>query len=174
MKWMKRSDEKKKLLSDNLLSALGEVVSNMAVLFDHGFFEAYAGETKDGQSAAKFSSGDTISMCSMLPRVDDLADDLSYACLAIVKSTFLQMEGASAGVCLRCHDKPRVACLHVWKSLQSCYNWFLTSNYRHTISPFIHHLYAEIKYDIFQAVYVSSDDAFDVNHLVYPHMSADI
>ncbi|XP_058091306.1 uncharacterized protein LOC131237492 [Magnolia sinica] len=162
--WLKRSNEKKKQLTATLISALANI-SNLAVLMDYGFFESYAGESKDGHPAAKFSSGDTISMCSMLPCSDDLSD-LSYACLAVLKSCFLKMEGVSAGVCFRCHDRPRVACLHVWKSLHSCYAWFLSSNYRKTLSPFLDHLYVDIKYDVFRVVYVSSDDTLNLR--VFP------
>ncbi|XP_076885378.1 uncharacterized protein LOC143534889 [Bidens hawaiensis] len=57
--WIKRSDDNKELLHDNLFSALKNL-HNMAVLVNHNFMAAYGGEAKDGSPAAKFSTGDTI------------------------------------------------------------------------------------------------------------------
>ncbi|XP_077221303.1 uncharacterized protein LOC143855027 [Tasmannia lanceolata] len=133
----------------------------MATLMEYGFFDAYAGDSKDGLSVAKFTTNDTISMGSMLPSSDDLSD-LSYACLAVLKSCFLKMEGASSVVCFRSYDQPRVGCLHVWKSLCSCYSWLLGSDYRNTISPYVKHLSTNLQYDIFRVVYVSNDDLLSI------------
>ncbi|XP_058071547.1 uncharacterized protein LOC131220748 isoform X1 [Magnolia sinica] len=158
--WMKRSNEKKELLSATLKSALANV-SSMAILLDYSFFEPYAGESKDGHPIARFSSGDTISMNSMLPASDDLTD-LSYASVTLLKSCFLKMDGVTAGVCFRCYDRPRVACLQVWKSVHSCYSWLLNSNFRKTISPYLDQLYVDLKCDVFRVVYVSSDDLVNI------------
>ncbi|XP_058071548.1 uncharacterized protein LOC131220748 isoform X2 [Magnolia sinica] len=149
-----------KSLHGNLKSALANV-SSMAILLDYSFFEPYAGESKDGHPIARFSSGDTISMNSMLPASDDLTD-LSYASVTLLKSCFLKMDGVTAGVCFRCYDRPRVACLQVWKSVHSCYSWLLNSNFRKTISPYLDQLYVDLKCDVFRVVYVSSDDLVNI------------
>ncbi|XP_068655563.1 uncharacterized protein [Aristolochia californica] len=154
--WIKRSEEKKKLLKASLLSALTKV-SSLAILLDYGFFEPYAGESKDGLRNTKFSTGDTVSMTAMCPNSHGL-EALSYACLAVLKSISIKMEGVSSVVCFQCHDKPRVASMHVWKSLQSCYSWLLSSDHRRTIAPYVKHLAATIEYDVFRVVYVSNDD----------------
>ncbi|KAL5977146.1 hypothetical protein ACLOJK_021488 [Asimina triloba] len=167
--WMKRSTEKRELLSATLKSALVHV-SSLAILLDYGFFEPYAGESKEGLQMARFSTGDTITMNSMLPASDDLTD-LSCACLALLKSCFLKMDGVRSGVCLRCHDRPRVAGLYVWKSLHACYSWLLTSNFRNTISPYIGHLSVDTKYDVFRVVYVSCDEFVNLKFLP-PHILA--
>ncbi|XP_077242237.1 uncharacterized protein LOC143882664 isoform X2 [Tasmannia lanceolata] len=144
----------------NLISALTNV-SSMAMLVEYGFFDTYAGESKDGLPVAKFTTSDTISMGSMLPSSDDLSD-LSYASLAVLKSCFLKMDGASSVVCFRSYDKPRVGCLHVWKSLHSCYSWLLGSDYRNTMSPYVNHLSIKFLYDIFRVVYVSNDNVLNI------------
>ncbi|XP_057510460.1 uncharacterized protein LOC130792886 isoform X1 [Actinidia eriantha] len=63
--WMKRSNENKELLNETLLSMLTNV-SSMAILIDYSFFDAYAGESRNGSPAAKFFTGDTISMNAIL------------------------------------------------------------------------------------------------------------
>lgn len=159
---MKRSNQNKELLNGTLLSMLSNV-STMALLIDHSFFDAYAGESHDGSPAAKFSTGDTISMNAILFSDDkdsDSKNDFAYAFLAIFRSRFSKMDGAVSGVCLKCQSRKRSVNLFVWKSLQSCYTWILTADYRKTILPFLdEHLPLEIKYDMFRVVYVSGDDA---------------
>ncbi|GKU92637.1 hypothetical protein SLEP1_g6344 [Rubroshorea leprosula] len=154
--WMKKSSQDKDLLTTTLLSMLADT-SSMAVLTEHSFFDAYAGESRDGTSAAKFSRGDTISMNIIQPSSGDL-NDLSYANLALFRSRFLKMEGAAAGVCLKCLSMPMVASLYVWKSLQSCYSWILNSDYRKNMLPYLERFSLSIKYDIFKVVYVSSEN----------------
>lgn len=139
-------------------------ISSMAILTDHGFFDAYAGESTDGSSAAKFSTGDAISMNVIVPQSGDI-NDLSYANLAIFKSHFLKMEGVSAGVCLNCQTMPRVASLYVWKSLQFCYSWIINSDHRKTMLPYLERFSLDIKYDIFRVVFVSSDNLLSYQHL---------
>ncbi|XP_077242236.1 uncharacterized protein LOC143882664 isoform X1 [Tasmannia lanceolata] len=158
--WIKRSNKERKSLEATLISALTNV-SSMAMLVEYGFFDTYAGESKDGLPVAKFTTSDTISMGSMLPSSDDLSD-LSYASLAVLKSCFLKMDGASSVVCFRSYDKPRVGCLHVWKSLHSCYSWLLGSDYRNTMSPYVNHLSIKFLYDIFRVVYVSNDNVLNI------------
>jgi hypothetical protein len=131
-------------------------ISSMAILVEYSFFDAYAGESRNGGSAARFYTGDTVSMIAAIASADDI-NDLSYACLALFKSRFLTMEGATAGVCLRCQSKPRVACIYVWKSLQFCYSWIINSNQRKSMLPYLDQFPLDIKYDIYRVVYVSGD-----------------
>ncbi|XVF25418.1 hypothetical protein REPUB_Repub13aG0210700 [Reevesia pubescens] len=154
--WMKKSTENKELLTSTLLSMLTSM-SSMAVLTEHSFFDAYAGESKDGSNAAKFSTGDIVSMRVIESSSSDI-NDVSYANLALFKSRFLRMEGATAGVCLNCQSMPRVASLYVWKSLLLCYSWILTSDYRKTTLPYLDRFSLNIKYDVFWVVYVSSEN----------------
>ncbi|XP_068656843.1 uncharacterized protein [Aristolochia californica] len=161
--WRKRSEEKKKLLKASLLSSLTKV-SYLAILLDYGFFEPYAGESKDGLHNTKISTGDIVSMTAMPPNSHGL-EALSYACLAVLKSVFLKMEGVSSAVCFQCHDRPMVASIHVWKSLESCYTWLLSSDHRRTISPYVNHLAATVEYDVFKVVYVSNDDIINLRFL---------
>ncbi|XWS18681.1 hypothetical protein CRYUN_Cryun32bG0065600 [Craigia yunnanensis] len=153
---MKKSTVNKELLTTTLLSMLTSM-SSMAVLTEHSFFDAYAGESKDGSNAAKFSTGDIVSMNLITSSSNDL-NDVSYANLALFKSRFLRMEGATAGVCLKCQSMPRVACLYVWKSLLLCYSWILTSDYRKTMMPYLDRFSLSVKYDVFWVVYVSSEN----------------
>ncbi|XVF25419.1 hypothetical protein REPUB_Repub13aG0210700 [Reevesia pubescens] len=153
---MKKSTENKELLTSTLLSMLTSM-SSMAVLTEHSFFDAYAGESKDGSNAAKFSTGDIVSMRVIESSSSDI-NDVSYANLALFKSRFLRMEGATAGVCLNCQSMPRVASLYVWKSLLLCYSWILTSDYRKTTLPYLDRFSLNIKYDVFWVVYVSSEN----------------
>lgn len=138
-----------------LLSMLSNL-SSMAILLDHGVFDPYAGESKDGSQTAKFSTGDTISL-KFLSLTNEDTSDLSYACLAIFKSHFSKLDGATAGVCLKCQSPSRNLCLIVWKSLQLCYSWILKMNYRETIMPYLDQYSTDLKYDIFKVVYVSGD-----------------
>ncbi|PSS11784.1 Polypeptide N-acetylgalactosaminyltransferase [Actinidia chinensis var. chinensis] len=164
--WMKRSNENKELLNATLLSMLTNV-SSMAILIDYSFFDAYAGESRDGSPAAKFFTGDTISMNAILLHKNN-TNDLSYALLAIFKSHLAKMDGVVAGVCLKCHSQTRTVNLFVWKSLQCCYSWILKSDYRKTLLPFLDHLPFEVKYDMFRAVYVSGDNVLTPSHIEAP------
>jgi hypothetical protein len=132
-------------------------VSTMAILIDHSFFEAYAGESRQGNPAAKFFNGDIISMNSTSLSSDEMNEnDFSYACLAIFRTRFLKMDGATAGVCLKSQSRPSVIGLCIWKSLQSCYSYILNTDYRKTMLPYLDGLSLDIKYDIFRVVYVSA------------------
>lgn len=130
----------------------------MAILVEHSFFDAYAGESRDGFSAVRFSTGDTISVNLAMASDGGDLNDLSYAYLALFKSRFLKMEGIAAGVCLKCQSSPRVVCLNVWKSLQFCYSWILNSDHRSSMLPYLDRLSLEFKYDIFKVVYVNGDN----------------
>ncbi|KDP38014.1 hypothetical protein JCGZ_04657 [Jatropha curcas] len=166
--WMKKSSENKELLTEALLSMLTNI-SSMAILIEHGFFDAYAGESRDGSSAAKFSTGDAISMNMIVPESGDI-NEISYANLAIFKSHFVKMGGATAGVCLKCQSKPRVACLYVWKSLQFCYSWIINSDHRKTMLPYLERFSFDIKYDIFRVIFVSSENVSSYKHRSPNHM----
>lgn len=132
-------------------------LSTMAILVDHMFFDAYAGESRDWSCAAKFCTGDTVSMSSAaFPGAGDVSD-VSYACLALFKSSFQKMEGVRSGVCLKCQTKPSIASFYVWKSLQYCYSWILSSDQRKSLLPYFESVSIDIKYDIFRVVYVSGD-----------------
>ncbi|KAG9439387.1 hypothetical protein H6P81_019552 [Aristolochia fimbriata] len=161
--WIKRSEEKKKLLNASLLSTLTKV-SSLAILLDYGFFEPYAGESKDGHSYTKISTGDTVSMTAMSPNSHGV-EALSYACLAVLRSIYIKTEGVSSAICFQCNDKPMVATMHVWKSLQSCYTWLLKSDPRKTIAPYVKHLAASVEYDVFRVVFVSNDDIINLRFL---------
>ncbi|XP_068316808.1 uncharacterized protein [Pyrus communis] len=163
--WLKRSCENKDSLTARLLSMLANI-SNMAILVDHSFFDAYAGESRDGSSAAKFRRGDTVSLSTALINGGDI-NNVSYACLALFKSGFQRMQGATAGVCLKCQTGQRTASLFVWKSLQYCYSWILNSDQRKALSPYLESVSIEIKYDIFRVVYVSGDSDIDLQ-VLYP------
>lgn len=143
----------------------------MATLEESGFMEAYGGESKDGRLAAKFSSGDILSIYTAVA-IDGDPSNLSYAYLALLRSWFMKMDGVSAGVCIRCHKNPIVACLHVWKSLHSCYSWLLSFNHKETIQPYLNHLSLEIKYDVFQVIYVNNDDTLSFRFFPPPHIVA--
>ncbi|XP_041023077.1 uncharacterized protein LOC121264092 [Juglans microcarpa x Juglans regia] len=156
--WQKRSCENKELLCNTLITMLNSI-SSMAILIEHSFIDAYAGESRDSSSAIRFHTGDIISMyagSAAAASASDI-DDLSYACLAVFKSRFPKIEGAAAGVCFRCQGKPKVVCLFLWKSIQLCYTWILSSDQRKPILSYLDRLSADIKYDIFRVVYVSSD-----------------
>ncbi|KAK6917135.1 hypothetical protein RJ641_017886 [Dillenia turbinata] len=157
--WMKRSSENKELLNAALLSML-ENVSSLAILTDHRFYDACAGESKDGSPAAKFYTGDTVSLNAAMFNHEDV-EDLSYACLALFRSRFVKMDGTTAGVCLNGKDIPRVICLFVWRSLQSCYSYVLNRDYKKIISPYLDRFSVEIKYDIFRVAYVTNDNVLD-------------
>lgn len=161
--WMKRSSENKEFLHAAFLQMLTNV-SSMAILADHSFFDAYAGESKDGFPAAKFSTGGIISIGTAALASNNL-DELSHANLALFKAYFQKMEGAISGVCLRCEMSPRVACLFVWKSLHACYSWILNTDYRATVLPYLNRLTPDIKFDIFRVLYVSDDNVPSFQYL---------
>ncbi|KAL8032204.1 hypothetical protein ABFX02_13G080500 [Erythranthe guttata] len=164
--WMKRTHENKQLLIDALLSVLTNV-AGMAILIDHSFFDAFTGESRDGTPAAKFFTGDIVSMSSAtLSANNDDENKVSYACLAIFKDRFNKMSGARAGVCFKSQSVPRIVCLFVWKSLQFCYTYILTSDYRNTILPYLDGFALDVKYDVFRVVYVSGDNVVKLQN--YP------
>ncbi|CAN6553397.1 unnamed protein product [Malus baccata var. baccata] len=165
--WLKRSCENKDSLTASLLSMLTNL-SNMAILLDHSFFDAYAGESRDGSCAAKFRRGDTVSLSTALINGGDI-NNVSYACLALFKSGFQRMQGVTAGVCLKCQTGPRIASLFVWKSLHYCYSWILNSDQRKAMLPYLESVSIEIKYDIFRVVYVSGDSDMNLQALYPPH-----
>ncbi|KAJ8761941.1 hypothetical protein K2173_006543 [Erythroxylum novogranatense] len=156
--WMKRSSENKELLTTALLPMLANT-TNMAVLHEYCFFDAYAGESRNGFSATKFSTGDAVSIISLLSQSGNNFNELSYANLAIFKSWFFKMDGATSGVCLKSQNTPRVVCLYAWKSLQHCYSWILNTDYRASMIPYLEPFSLDVKYDIFRVVYVSSENA---------------
>ncbi|XP_009600017.1 uncharacterized protein LOC107826054 [Nicotiana tabacum] len=167
--WIKRSGENKDLLDAALLSMLTNV-SSMAILMEHGFYDAYAGETKDHSPAAKFYTGDIVSMnsaASCSHQHDMPIEHFSYACLAIFKDRFNKMDGAVAGVCLKCQTIPKVAAIFVWKSLQCCYNYILNQDSR-SVLPYFDGFSLDLKYDVFRVVYVSGDGALNF-HFYPPH-----
>ncbi|XP_044478341.1 uncharacterized protein LOC123228425 [Mangifera indica] len=151
--WTKRSSENKQVLTSTILSMLTNL-STMAILIEHNFFDAYAGDSREGSSTAKFCTGDIIYMNITSPGAGDI-NDLSYANLALFRDRFLKMEGAISGVCLKCQTVPRVSSLIVWKSLQYCYSWILNSDYKKTMLPYLDRFNLEIKYDIFRVVHAS-------------------
>ncbi|OIV89442.1 hypothetical protein TanjilG_21885 [Lupinus angustifolius] len=167
--WQKQSRKEKMQLTSTLKSMLTNI-SGMAVLTEHSFLEAYAGESIDGSPSAKFSTGDIISMNSSVITSSDPNDlnDLCYAVLAIFRCRFAKMEGISAGLCLKGQNIPRVVCIHVWKSLHSCYSWILNSDHRKWMMPYLERFSIDMKYDIFRAVYVSGDSVVNLNY-VPPH-----
>ncbi|XP_061370040.1 uncharacterized protein LOC133312787 isoform X3 [Gastrolobium bilobum] len=104
--WQKQSSKEKEQLKSTLISMLSNI-SSMAVLVEHSFLEAYAGESRDGSSTAKFSNGDIISLNSAVTTSSD-QNDLCYAVLAIFRSRFAKIEGITAGLCLKGQSKPIV------------------------------------------------------------------
>lgn len=173
--WMKRSKEEKELLSASLLSLLTNV-STMAILIDHSFFDPYAGESRQGCPAACiFFNGDIISMNSTTVSSSDETDDeddlFSYACLAIFRTRFPKMEGATAGFCLKSQSRRRVMAIFIWSSLQSCYSYILNTDCRKTIMPYLDGLpHLDIKYDVFRVVYASGvqNNNIALNLHLYP------
>lgn len=130
----------------------------MAILIDHAFYDAFAGESRDaGSLAIIFHTGDTISMNAALASAVDDLEDLTYATLALFKSCFLKMEGVAAGGCLRSQGMPRVVCLFVWKSIQFCYSWVINSDHKR-LMPYFDRFSLDVKYDMFRVVYVSGDN----------------
>ncbi|XP_073057517.1 uncharacterized protein [Primulina eburnea] len=154
--WIKRSKENKILLSAALLSMLSSL-ANMATLMDHSFFNSYTGESRDGSPAVRFYTGDIVSLssASLVDANESNENSVAYACLAMFKDRFRKMVGANCGVCLRSHILPRIACLFVWDSLQSCYSYILKTDYRKAILPYLDGFSLDIKYDVFRVVYVS-------------------
>lgn len=147
---------------DTLQKSMLTSISSMAVLIEHSFLEAYGGESRDGSSTAKFSTGDIISLNSAVTTTNDL-NDLCYAVLAILRSRFAKMEGITAGLCFKGQSKPRVVCIHVWKSLHFCYSWILNSDHRNWMMPYLERFSINMKYDIFRVVYVRGDNVVDLN-----------
>ncbi|KAG0501843.1 hypothetical protein HPP92_001915 [Vanilla planifolia] len=153
--WIKRSEENRRILYNTLLSAIQDL-SHLGILLQHGFYDVYAGESNDGQPHARFSSGDAVLLCGMVPVSNDTSELL---CLhGDPRSGFRKAEGSVAGACLQCRDRPMVAMLHVWKSLQACYSWLIASDYRKTIRPYISNFINDAQFDVFRVIYVSSDD----------------
>ncbi|KAK7245620.1 hypothetical protein RIF29_40468 [Crotalaria pallida] len=168
--WHKRSKKEKLQLTSTLKSMLTDVLS-MAVLIEHSFLEAYAGESTDGSSTAKFSTGDIILMNSAIAtrRDPNDLDDLCYAVLALFRCRFAKMQGITSGLCLKGQSTPRVVCIHVWKSLHSCYSWILSSDHRKWMMPYLERFSIDLKYDIFRVVYDSGDSIVNLNSYVSPH-----
>lgn len=161
--WMKRSEENKQLLIAALISVLTNVAASMAVLLDHSFFDAYAGDSRDGSPAAKFFTGDVVAVSSATLSGNGSSEmSVAYAFLAIFKDQFLKMEGAAAGVCFKSKTMPKIVSLVVWESLHSFYTYVLTSDYRNRLLPYLDGYAVDIKYDVFRVVFVSGD------HLLYP------
>ena len=142
----------------------------MAILIEHSFFDSYAGESRDGGSAAKFCRGDTISISVASLSANNDMNDLSYACLALFKSSFLKMVGVTSGVCLKCQNKPTAACFFVWKGLQFFYSWILSTDQRSSVLPYLERFSLDLKYDIFRVVYVSGDNVLNVPFFPPPQM----
>ncbi|XP_061370039.1 uncharacterized protein LOC133312787 isoform X2 [Gastrolobium bilobum] len=141
--WQKQSSKEKEQLKSTLISMLSNI-SSMAVLVEHSFLEAYAGESRDGSSTAKFSNGDIISLNSAVTTSSD-QNDLCYAVLAIFRSRFAKIEGITAGLCLKGQSKPIVVCIHVWKSLHFCYSWILNSDHRKWMMPYLERFSIDMK-----------------------------
>lgn len=133
----------------------------MCILVEQNFLDAYAGESRDGTSTIKFSTGDIISINSVVTTMKDL-NDLCYAVLAIFKSRFAKNEGKNAGICLKGQKLPSVVCIHVWKSLQFCYSWVLNPDHRKWMIPYLERFKIVMKYDIFRVVYVSGENIVDL------------
>ncbi|CAL5183695.1 unnamed protein product [Lathyrus oleraceus] len=162
--WQKQSNKEKELLTSTLKSMLAKV-SAMAKLIEHSFLEAYAGESRDGLSSAKLTTGDIISINTADTASRNYLDDLSYAVLALFRSRFAKMEGVSSGLCLKGQTRGIVVCIHVWKSLHFCYSWILNSDHRKWMMPYLERFSIDMKYDIFKVVYVSGDNVVDVNYV---------
>ncbi|KAK1308408.1 hypothetical protein QJS10_CPA09g00650 [Acorus calamus] len=147
-----------KSIHGSMVSTLSSI-SNLAILLDHGFLGAYAGQNKDGRSssAAKFSLGDAVSVYNIFPKNDN-NELLSYACMAILRSFLPTMEGVASGLCFNRKDKPMVSCLHVWRSLFDCYSWLLTSDPQTKTLPYLSEVSEDVEYDVFRVVYVSGDE----------------
>ncbi|KAL1335676.1 uncharacterized protein [Arachis hypogaea] len=165
--WQKRSNKEKEQLITTLKSMINNI-SSMTTLIEYTFLEAYAGESRDGSSTAKFSNGDIISIHSAATTSGDL-NDLCYAVLAIFRSRFDKIEGATAGLCLKAQSRPGVVCMHVWKSLHFCYSYILNSDHRNWMMPYLERFSLEMKYDIFRVVYVSDADNLVKHSYVSPH-----
>ncbi|XP_014508340.2 uncharacterized protein LOC106767892 isoform X1 [Vigna radiata var. radiata] len=159
--WKKRSSDEKDKLNENLQSMLANNVTGMAVLVEHNFLDAYAGESRDGSLTVKFSTGDIISMDSVVTTTRDL-NDLSYAALAIFRSRFPKIDGIVSGLCMKGQCLPCVVCIHVWQSLQFCYSWILHPDHRKWMMPYLERFSTEMKYDIFRVVYVSGDNVMNL------------
>jgi len=142
-------------------------VTGMAVLVEHNFLEAYAGESRNGSLTVKLSTGDIISMHSVVTVTRDL-NDLSYAALAIFRSRFSKIDGITSGLCMKGQCLPSVVCIHVWQSLQFCYSWILHPDHRNWMMPYLERFSIQMKYDIFRVVYVSAENVMNLPR-VLPH-----
>lgn len=139
-------------------------VSTIAILIEHGFFNAYTGESGDGSHASKFFTGDVVSLSFASLSANDFT--ISYESIAMFKDRFGKMNGACSGVCLKSQAHPRIVCLFVWKSLQHCYSYIMNSDYRKAILPNLEGFALDVKYDVFKVVYVSRDDVLNIE--LYP------
>ncbi|ESW30731.1 hypothetical protein PHAVU_002G177900 [Phaseolus vulgaris] len=165
--WHKRPSDEKDKLTENLQSMLAINVTGMAVLVEHNFLEAYAGESRNGSLTVKLSTGDIISMHSVVTVTRDL-NDLSYAALAIFRSRFSKIDGITSGLCMKGQCLPSVVCIHVWQSLQFCYSWILHPDHRNWMMPYLERFSIQMKYDIFRVVYVSAENVMNLPR-VLPH-----
>lgn len=144
------------LIVKSQISVLTKAVASMAILLDHGFFDAYAGESRDRSPAAKFFTGDVVAMSSASLTGEETTS-VAHAFLAIFKDQFTKMEGAAAGVCFKSKSMPKIVSLVVWKSLHSFYTYVLTSDYRNRILPYLDGFAVDIKYDVFRVAFVSGE-----------------
>ncbi|KAD7117842.1 hypothetical protein E3N88_05110 [Mikania micrantha] len=165
--WIKRSDEKKELLHEALLSAMTSLRS-MAILIDHNFMVAYGGKARDGSPTAKFSTGDTVCfrMTRLLSNTNTKEQEFVYRCLSIFQSYFLKMDDTISGVCLKCESRPIMIHFFVWKNLQSCYSFLLKNDLREALQNWVLDATIFTKYDIFKVVYVSADNVSNFQY--YP------
>ncbi|GJY46430.1 hypothetical protein Tco_0435493 [Tanacetum coccineum] len=167
--WIKRSHDDKELLREALLSALTNLQS-MAELLDHNFMAAYGGESRDGYTAAKFSTGDTVCFSSshLLSNTKMNEQDFIYTCYSLFRSYFYKTDGTIAGVCLKCESSPIMINFYVWKNLQSCYSFALKEDRREEFYNCFEDATVFMKYDMFKVVYVSADDVSSFQHFP-PH-----
>ncbi|CAL0329748.1 unnamed protein product [Lupinus luteus] len=161
--WQKQNSDEKEKLIINLKSMLTNV-KKMAVLVEHNFLDAYAGESRDGSTNVKFCTGDIISITTATTPTTKL-DDLCYSVLAIFKSRFAETGGINAGLCLKGQSIPSVVCIQVWKSLQFCYSWVLNSDHRKWMIPYLESFSINMKYDIYRIVYVSGEHVVNLPYI---------
>ncbi|KAK1375510.1 Serine incorporator 4 [Heracleum sosnowskyi] len=168
--WMKRSDDNQKLLDSALLFMLAKI-SSMADIVANNFFQAYGGESKNGFLAARFSTGDTVSLSDMAYSSPNNASelDLPNTILATFQSRFLTMDGATSGVCLkkyynytdsRANDSVLNFC--VWESLEYCYSYIMRSDIKYE------GLSVHLKHYISRVIYVSGEDVLNFQHSPWP------
>ncbi|CAN0911413.1 hypothetical protein LINGRAPRIM_LOCUS1198 [Linum grandiflorum] len=150
--WSKKSTQNKRLLTASIVR-LAKMLSGKAILIELGFYDAYAGETKDGSSVSAVARFATVVPKPAAAKCCASYDDLSYANLALFRSRFPTMKGAASGVCLGCPTLPRLACFYVWTSLRACYSWLLNSDCRSSADG----LGLDVKYDIFTVACVCDE-----------------